>query len=74
MRLQIQLLHPERIKPSCIREVFARFGCPKELLQGVRRMAIPRFVDEDAAHNGEAGTETIRVSHTEEGEKRRDEC
>ena len=54
-------------------EVFTRFGCPKELLQGVRRTAIPRFIDENAAHNGKAETEAIRVSHTEEGEKRRDE-
>lgn len=59
MRLQIQLRHPERIEPSRIWEQFSRLGCPYELFQGVRRMTVPWLINENAAHNGEAGAETI---------------
>jgi hypothetical protein len=72
MRLQIQFLHPDSIEPSRIWEFVGGLGLPDELLEGIGRMTVPWLINENTTHDGKTRTETIRVAHTEKGEKRWD--
>jgi hypothetical protein len=66
--LEVQLFHPKRIVPTSVWKQFSWPWFPEEFFESVRRMAIPRFIDQKASQGGEAGAETITVAYAEQAE------
>jgi hypothetical protein len=66
--LEVQLFHPKRIIPTSVRKQFSWPWFPEKFFEGVGRMAIPWFIDQDASQGGEARAETITVAYAKQAE------
>lgn len=56
-----------------MRKILGRLGSPDKVLQGVRGMAVPRFIHEQASHDSETGAKAIGVANAEQRKQGRDE-